>query len=279
MNSLIKEPKESHKEQLSSFLAHIVQGARTELYLTPKPGLVDLLDSGSHEDLNLVNMSRSICLLEEYRAELVSAKSLDDMVQAGIRAEERMMSLLGTNTHKGFIFLMGLLTDAYSRCSGIPSLCELSERCAEASASLFKDEREPGSCGAAVRKEAGIGGIRGECLNGLPTVLDKALPVMFSVYEETDNYPLAAFHCLAKLMSVTEDSTAVKRCGIEGLTTLRNSGFRLGALLERGDVPFNELIDMNEKFKAINLTMGGTADLFGITAGLFSSLHRRIIKF
>ena len=38
--------------------AALADGVKAELYLTPKPGLVDLHDCGSHDDLSLVVVER-----------------------------------------------------------------------------------------------------------------------------------------------------------------------------------------------------------------------------
>ena len=60
----------SELEQLAQAL---IKGARLELYLTPKPGLVDLADSGSHADLTLPIMERSIDQVAEYLAAMVGS--------------------------------------------------------------------------------------------------------------------------------------------------------------------------------------------------------------
>ena len=49
----------------------LVRGARAELDLTPKPGLVDRRDNGSHPDLDHPRMVRSIELLPRYYDELI----------------------------------------------------------------------------------------------------------------------------------------------------------------------------------------------------------------
>jgi triphosphoribosyl-dephospho-CoA synthase len=54
----------SQAERLASSL---IQGLRAELFLTPKPGLVDLIDSGSHPDLSLPKMTASIDLIRLFR--------------------------------------------------------------------------------------------------------------------------------------------------------------------------------------------------------------------
>jgi holo-ACP synthase CitX len=54
----------------------LVQGARIELELTPKPGLVDRLDNGSHQDLSFELMARSIDLLPTYYDDLLRLAGL-----------------------------------------------------------------------------------------------------------------------------------------------------------------------------------------------------------
>ena len=49
----------------------LVRGARAELDLTPKPGLVDRHDNGSHPDLSYELMRRSIELLPIYHRDLI----------------------------------------------------------------------------------------------------------------------------------------------------------------------------------------------------------------
>jgi holo-ACP synthase / triphosphoribosyl-dephospho-CoA synthase len=106
--------------------AALERGARAELDLTPKPGLVDRRDNGSHPDLDHAAMTRSIDLLPRYFRELVailesapdrgpsSAGPLDEAtlsrcVEAGRAAEARMLEAAGANAHRGFIFLSGLV--------------------------------------------------------------------------------------------------------------------------------------------------------------------------
>ena len=100
----------SNIEKLTAALA---RGAAMELYLTPKPGLVDLADSGSHTDLSLEIMERSVGYISEYLDEikisLTSNESFECQRLIAVRAEQRLYDNLGTNTHKGYIFLSGML--------------------------------------------------------------------------------------------------------------------------------------------------------------------------
>ena len=175
--------------------ACLVTGARVELALTPKPGLVDRHDNGSHPDLSFELMTRSIDLLPQYFDELIAgfagrdplpadglgdrdpltAAALAACVEVGRRAERRMLAEVGSNAHRGYIYLAGL-----SLLGAIDGeLRDGIRRVARASAPL----RQSGagvaeSHGAAVRARHALGGIEREALDGLPSVFDHALPAL-----------------------------------------------------------------------------------------------------
>src|SRR6187549_2770811 len=87
----------------------LTAGLRLELDLTPKPGLVDRRDSGSHPDLSHRVMDRSITLLggyfAGYAAALEAGACAAGLRRLGMAAEARMSAHFGTNTHRGAIFL------------------------------------------------------------------------------------------------------------------------------------------------------------------------------
>src|SRR5580698_11368259 len=97
------------------------QSLIAEAELTPKPGLVDGRGSGSHSDLSLEMMRRSADAIAPYftRMALASAEAQMDTslraVVAGIgrEAEAAMLrATSGSNTHKGAIWVLGLLVCA-----------------------------------------------------------------------------------------------------------------------------------------------------------------------
>ena len=102
--------------------ANLGMGALRELDLTPKPGLVDRHDSGSHADLSYAEMRASVELLPLYFDDILAChreqRPLQDFVQAGIDAEDRMTREIHSNAHKGFIFLSGLVLMAACACDG-----------------------------------------------------------------------------------------------------------------------------------------------------------------
>ena len=63
----------SRLSSLEKLAQALVDGATMELHLTPKPGLVDQLDSGSHPDLSLPLMERSIGHVAAYLTSIVAS--------------------------------------------------------------------------------------------------------------------------------------------------------------------------------------------------------------
>ena len=140
--------------ELERFAEALVDGLKAELFLTPKPGLVDLSDKGSHADLSLDLMLRSISLLRDYLAELAQAlhrqRPLAELQQIGLAAEQRMFSQLGCNCHRGGIFLTGLLLSAYARC-GSADPQALSPAVAAQAQNFFQQAELPASHGQQAR--------------------------------------------------------------------------------------------------------------------------------
>src|SRR4029453_19073325 len=77
-----------------------------ELALSPKPGLVTLVDAGSHADMDAHTFMRSLLALRGYfpRIAALGAEGapLRALQQCGIEAEARMLAATGgINTHRG----------------------------------------------------------------------------------------------------------------------------------------------------------------------------------
>jgi triphosphoribosyl-dephospho-CoA synthase len=80
----------------------------------------------------------------------------------------------------------------------------------------------------------------------------------------------AAFFMLSRLMQTVEDTTALHRCGRAGLAQLQRDGRLLEAMLTEGFDPVPLLTKLNVEYRALNLTMGGVADLLGLALGCLS---------
>ena len=101
------------------YLASLARQALVaEAQLTPKPGLVDRRGSGSHRDLSLEIMIRSAAAIEPFFLHMAAACAsarVDAALRAvlaaiGREAESAMSNATGgTNSHKGAIWILGLL--------------------------------------------------------------------------------------------------------------------------------------------------------------------------
>ena len=265
----------SNPIQLLSLADALIDGLKAELFLTPKPGLVDLCNTGSHRDLTLLTMARSINLMRVYFKELtaglLSPNGHCNPVNIGQQAEQRMFDQLATNCHKGGIFLCGLMLIAASRCD-MKRPDSLQQQMAGAAAEIFTDQgRFKGSHGDLVRKEHPKSGIVSEALNGLPGVFEHVLPHVIARPGDIRGI----FRAMAELMLYVDDSTTRHRGGDRGIAMLRAAGADLKMAITSGGDYIDLLIQMDSQFKRENLTMGGVADLLGIGLGYASYLQQQ----
>ncbi|HEY3384316.1 MAG TPA: triphosphoribosyl-dephospho-CoA synthase [Vicinamibacterales bacterium] len=269
----------------------LVDGARAELELTPKPGLVDRLDNGSHPDLSFEAMGRSIALLPLYFDALLDiarrapALDLAACVQAGVDAEARMAATIGSNAHRGYIFLGGLVllgATEFERRGQLATVAALRAAIRGVASRVLgspvpRPSAGPTSNGAAVRQRHALGGIHREALEGLPSVFDVGLPVCADRLKTAHPSPRAAatgaatqarHYLMAVLMQSVEDTTAVHRCGPAGLARLRTDGARLQHIIEQQADYQPYLRALNDEYRAMRLTMGGVADCLAICLAL-----------
>jgi triphosphoribosyl-dephospho-CoA synthase len=266
----------------------LVDGARLELALTPKPGLVDRQDNGSHPDLSYSLMMQSIALLPLYFDELLALRRggapLEACVEAGRCAERRMFDAIGANAHRGYIFLSGLLLIAACDTEGAPAPPEARRatgRAAEtagfAAAKLdalrarvrtlareFFGRRPAGGSETFPTGRHGGDGIRAEALAGLPSIFDAGLPALRGSLRETGDFTRSSYALLGVLMQRVDDTTAIARCGPDGLAQLKRDGAELSRLVDTGAslIPFLEAL--NDVYRRRRLTMGGVADCMAV---------------
>ncbi len=266
---------------LRGLASALVDGARAELELTPKPGLVDRLDNGSHPDLSFDAMSRSIDLLPAYFDDLIATAlplDLDACVAAGVRAERRMVDAIGSNAHKGYIFLAGLTLLAAATAADPRNLragvAALAQRILGPRTDSLTTMAGPISHGERARTHHGLGGISREALDGLPSVFDHGLPALASS-APLSRWPgafasdrTAAHDLMAVLMQEVEDTTAVHRCGPSGLVRLRADGLHLQRLIDARQDYVPWLLTLNDDYRLLNLTMGGVADCMALCFAL-----------
>lgn len=251
---------------LEKLALNLVRGAFLELYLTPKPGLVDLSDSGSHPELSVSRLEASLKIVSRYLIDLSDALCCQEDFEAqmalGTAAERAVLRTVGTTCHKGYIFLSGLFLSA---SADTPRHDERTLRKAISyRASLFFAQVDAWQGGGSRVRTRFRGGIRVEALNGLPSLFDEALPVFRHEMASGGNRGSAVFAMLGRLMQTVEDTTTLHRCGRAGLTTLREDGKMLERLVAERDDFIGFLAERNSHYVGRNLTMGGVAGLLAL---------------
>ncbi len=166
-----------------------------EVLTTPKPGLVDCNNTGSHRDMTVDSFIKSADALSPYFKKCVkigiesscqSPNSTFDLLRtAGLEAEKDMYAATGgVNTHKGIIYSMGVICGAIGRLwkpeKPVAPVDNILNECKEIvrlSTELDFANIIPITPGARAYLHNGSRGIRGEVAEGFPSVCNIALPV------------------------------------------------------------------------------------------------------
>ncbi len=245
-----------------------------EVKTTPKPGLVDCSNSGSHRDMNIDTFYSSCIAMSYYfdycaEAEAENHKALFRALRPlGMKAEADMLAVTGgINTHKGAIFSMGIAVAAAARCFPDTSPETVLNYCAQMTEGLVAQDfghiKEPKTVGEKLYVQHGITGIRGQAEQGFPAVLNVGLPVLQDGLRRGLSLNDAGCATLLHLLAVTDDTNLIHR---SDLHTLREIQGRLQALLADDPYPSLEVIEeLDREFIKRNLSPGGSADLLALT--------------
>lgn len=255
-----------------------VESLLQEVHTTPKPGLVDERNSGSHRDMDLHTFTasaealgpyfRRCFLLGQQTAENAPEETFRMLRQAGIAAEKEMYrATAGVNTHKGAIFTLGLLCGSIGRTwkpEGVYDMEKILEECSRLGECCLKADFEalsaPTTAGERLYALQGITGIRGEAAAGLPSVKDIALPAfrqyLAAGHRENDAAAMALLHLIAKV----EDTNLYHRGGEAGAAWARAEAAKL---LPCPSIA--QMEELDERFIRHNLSPGGSADLLAAT--------------
>lgn len=260
----------SRAAELERLAGALAGGAALELYLTPKPGLVDLADCGSHPDLSIALMERSIRILAVYLDEitrsLVAGEPFLYQKKIGMRTEQRLLENLSTNTHKGYVFLSGMLLIARWRAASADENAVRQALSALAD-NFFRAGEAAASHGRLAREKYRAGGIVQESRRGFPSLFEEALPAFRASIKQGACFSQASFAMLARLMQTVDDTTTLHRGGPAGLARLKRDGRRLEELIANDDDYPAFLGATNRAYIGMNLTMGGVADMLALAYG------------
>lgn len=254
-----------------------------EVCTTPKPGLVDRSNNGSHRDMDMFTFLDSTAALLPYFEQAVALgretkdlppqETFRRLRQAGAAGERAMFRATGgVNTHKGAVFTLGTVCAAAGRlwtAEGFSKDLEATlALCGEMSAQAVREDfatirREGGyTTGQRLYLENGLEGIRGELAQGLPAVAQIGLPTLHSRLEAGDSLEQAGVQVLLALMSQVVDTNLIARGGLEGQQWAME---RAKALTQDRVASREETEELDKDFTECNLSPGGCADLLAIT--------------
>jgi triphosphoribosyl-dephospho-CoA synthase len=264
-------PQRYHSERLAALAT---QALIAEAELTPKPGLVDQRGAGAHHDLSLALMRRSANALEPYFATMASVSAgraidaglREDLAAIGRSAERAMYdATLGSNTHKGAIWTLGLLVAAAARsdhqyATQIASLA--------GSISRLPLRALPASIthGEVARMRYGAAGARGEAWNDFPHVILYGLPKLNERRMAGCSEQVGQLDALLAMMARLDDTCVLYRGGEEALSVVKSGA---EAVLAAGGYTNasgrQRLRQMDRELIARHISPGGSADLLAAT--------------
>ena len=244
-----------------------------EVSVTPKPGLVDRSNTGSHRDMDLGTFVASTAALVPYFRECAQIgmdtwrnspeETFRHLRRAGIEAETAMFrSTDGINTHKGAIFTLGILCGAAGRLLASDEawtpealLATSASMTARAMESDFQ-AMTGATAGGRLYRQYGIRGIRGEAAEGFPSIQGIGLPVFLQCLSNGVNWNDSGAITLLHLITHVEDTNMAARGGIALAKEARK---RTESILPRPTL--EQIAELDLWFIEQNLSPGGCADL------------------
>lgn len=250
-----------------------------EVATTPKPGLVDRENSGSHRDMDFFTFQASAAALYPYFSRCVAIgrgtadpqETFRRLRLPGKLAEGEMLhATAGVNTHKGAIFSMGILCGALGRLEREqwkrPE--RVLEECAVMTRGLIRRDYEnltmetAQTVGQKLFLAYGITGVRGQAEAGFPAVGRMGLPKLEEGLALGKSINESGCAALLAMLAQTVDTNMIHRGGYEAQQETMKE---LSALLEREPFPSKETLEaLDEAFVQKNLSPGGTADLLAL---------------
>lgn len=280
------------KSALGMTAEQIGRAARSALVreaeLSPKPGLVDAENCGAHHDMDLQLLIKSAKALEPYFTRFAAqgmrdtALPPDGRISAiradGMEAESAMFAATnGVNTHKGALFLLGVLCYSAGHCAA-NEISLLPETICQTAARVCSGiTRELGeNCGRAYLRY-GARGARGEAEDGFPHVLE-AMRVYSVARGRGATQEEGWLVSLLTLISSVEDANVLARCGDGIAKELRRRAGDIAARYSAGGAGFVfEIQELDRDCRRWSASPGGTADLLAcgmFFSGLIAEKHR-----
>ncbi|HAO61177.1 MAG TPA: citrate lyase holo-[acyl-carrier protein] synthase [Erysipelotrichaceae bacterium] len=245
-----------------------------ELSCSPKFGLVTPFTPGSHDDMDARTFIASIDALSPFIEDVVGLETDDPLLFSKLRRIGRSMeeamfhATHGRNTHKGAIFLFLILITALRINPDRSTLNQTIRTLTEPVKEDFSDEIQPTTVGLRWHRSHGIGGIRGLVVDGMNPVLDDYLPFFTDEMKRTQDMNRAMVKTLLHIMSTLQDTTVLKRGGLDGLSWYQKQASKHIDQDEEAWQTFSE------ECISRKLSGGGSADVLAIVIYLYLALSK-----
>lgn len=263
-----------------------VRGLLYEVSTTPKPGLVDRNNSGSHRDMNFftfLDSSASLipwfreffCLGWDHSSES-DRQIFERLRYAGQRAETAMFSATGgINTHKGLVFASAILCGALGKVHAGRELplpfTDVLQECRRLGKCSLSDLHRPPNVqpplptnGERIFTAYGIRGARGEAAAGFPSAVQIGLPALRKWLSAGFSLNDSAAMALLTLISEVDDTNMVHRGGPELAKKRKEQAKILLSAVTKEN--FKEtLYTLDHQYMTENLSPGGCADLLAVS--------------
>lgn len=259
-----------------------------EVCITPKPGLVDSDNNGSHKDMDIYSFIDSSAVLAPYFKDLVMTgiKFCSDEPQhlferiryPGMIAEDQMfIATNNINTHKGLIFSLGIICAAlghlYANNKEIDtdSILELSKCMTVKVLNDFSgiNKENAMTYGERLYVHHGITGIRGEAAQGFTSVKKYGLPILKSLLQKGFSINDAGALTLLNLIANVKDTNIISRSDINTQNLVQQEIKNFIEFKKLENISIKEIKEIDNKFISMNLSPGGCADLLAITYMLY----------
>jgi triphosphoribosyl-dephospho-CoA synthase len=243
-----------------------------ELSLTPKPGLVTLIDRGSHDDMDARTFMRSLFALRPYFSQIAragaGAEPFAVLERCGLEAESRMLAATGgVNTHRGAIFMLGLLcasagAASIERSNAMkPALLRTALRHHWHDALTARSRRMSTLSGGMAARRHGLHSASDEAACAFPVLFETAVPALSMAVARGLTLKQARLDTLFHVMAVLDDSNLAHRGGLSGLRHAQRSAQRF--LAAGGAARPDALLEaksIGDDFVRRRLSPGGAAD-------------------
>ena len=243
-----------------------------ELALTPKPGLVTPTDTGSHSDMDAHTFMRSLFALRSYFVRIAALGAdgvpFSALERCGIEAEARMLAATGgVNTHRGSIFMLGLLCAAAGAVAAqgrraTPTLLRSTLLASWGDALASRARRTSTLPGGLAARRYGLRSASAEAALGFPVLFDTALPALQAGAARGLDRQQVLLDTLFSVMAVLDDSNLAHRGGMEGLRHAQGAARAfLGAGGAARPAGVAAARTIGDDFVRWRLSPGGAADI------------------